>query len=149
MPAGPGTPGRARGGSNPPQALPASPRSAVPAPLRSPARYSSSFCPHRTRRAGPAAAAMAGGGTRGLRRHRDPAAAEHPRPAQEYSVSQGWEKGRRKRRGRVRGRETPPLPEGEKRAGKGAGRSGKRLGKGVVRGGNGREGSVRGREKRL
>lgn len=34
--------------------LPAIPCSAVPAPLRRPLRYSSSFCPQRTSRAGPA-----------------------------------------------------------------------------------------------
>lgn len=53
--------------SHPRDALPASPCSAAPAPLRSPPRYSSSFCPQRTSRAGPAGAAMARGGRRDRR----------------------------------------------------------------------------------
>lgn len=54
-------------GSHAQEALPASPCSAVPAALRSPLRYSSSFCPQRTSRAGPAGAAMARGGRRDRR----------------------------------------------------------------------------------
>lgn len=138
VPADSGTPARARGGSNPPQALPASPRSAVPAPLRSPARYSSSFCPQRTSRAGPAAAAMAGGGTRDCGAAQ--AAAEHPPPAQGYPVSEGREKepwGAGKEAGRAQGE------------GKGMWGVGKGARKGTVRGGKrGGKGRVKGRERR-